>query len=152
MDSTIQNVLIDLKIVTLVEPKGKLYLLNGTLAVESKSFWMPLKRFINSSNRYTICQRIKQRILELETLFMQNHINDGWIRDEISKLIEPVKNGLSNLKETYASDSQMCVNLDLMTSRLNNISKIHLQNNPNSSILINPQNKCKKNNNNNNES
>lgn len=152
MDSTIQNVLIDLKIVTLVEPKGKLYLLNGTLAVETNSFWMPLKRFINSSNRYTICQRIKQRILELETLFMQNHINDGWIRDEISKLIEPVKHGLNNLKETYASDSQMCVNLDLMTSRLNNISKIHLQNNPNSPF--NPQNKYKKNNNNgnNNES
>ena len=146
MDSTIQNVLIDLKIVTLVEPKGKLYLLNGTLAVETNSFWMPLKRFINSSNRYTICQRIKQRIIELETLFIQNHINDGWIRDEISKLIEPVKHGLNNLKETYASDSQMCVNLDLMTSRLNNISKIHLQNNPNSSF--NPQNKYKKNNNN----
>jgi hypothetical protein len=127
MDTTIQNVLVDLKIISMVEPKGKLYLFNGVLAVESNSFWVPLKRYLYNSNRHAVCQRIKQRIIELETLFNQKHISEGWIRDEISKIIEPVKYGLSNLKETYSSDSQLCANFDLMMSRLDNISQSHLK-------------------------
>lgn len=126
MDTTIQNVIVDLKIVSMVEPNGKLYLYNGVLALEPLSFWVSFKRYMLNSNRHTISQRIKQRLLELETLFAQNHIKDGWIREEIIKIVEPVKNGLSNLKETYANDSQMCVNFDLMIARLNNIASTYL--------------------------
>lgn len=126
MDTTIQNVLVDLKIVSMVEPKGKLYLFNGVLAVETNSVWVPIKRYMYNSNRYAVCQRIKQRIMELETLFVNNHIADGWIREEVSKVVEPVKNGIANLKETYANDSQICANLDLMISRLNNVSNMYL--------------------------
>ena len=128
MDTTIQNVIVDLKIVSMVEPNGKLYLYNGVLALEPLTFWVSFKRYLLNSNRYTISQRIKQRLLELETLFAQKHIKDDWIRDEIIKIVEPVKNGLSNLKETYASDSQMCVNFDLMIARMNHIASTHLTN------------------------
>ena len=127
MDTAIQNILVDLKIISMVEPKGRLYLYNGVLAVESTSFWVPIKRYVYNSNRHAVCQRIKQRILELETLFHQKHIADSWIRDEISKLIEPVKYGISNLKETYSKDSQLCANLDLINSRLNNVSQTFLK-------------------------
>jgi hypothetical protein len=126
MDNTIQSVLVDLKIISMVEPNGKMCLYNGILYVEPTSLWLPFKRYLMSNNRYTMSQRIKQRIQELETLFLQNHIKDDWIKEEIMKLIEPLKNGIINLKDTYSNDSQMCANFDLMVSRINNINVIYL--------------------------
>jgi hypothetical protein len=126
MDNTIQSVLVDLKVVSMVEPNGKMCLYNGILYVEPTSLWLPFKRYLMSNNRYTMSQRIKQRIQELETLFSQNHIKDDWIKEEIMKLIEPLKNGIINLKDTYSNDSQMCANFDLMVSRINNINVIYL--------------------------
>ena len=126
MDSTIHNVLLDLKILSMVEPKGRLCLINGVLAVEPQTFWLPVKRYIWNIDRNILYQRIKQRALELETLFIQQMINEDWIKEEITKLIEPVRNGIRNLKETYATDSQMCAYLDLIVSRFNNISKTYL--------------------------
>jgi hypothetical protein len=126
MDNTIQSVLVDLKIISMVEPNGKMCLYNGILYVEPTSLWLPFKRYLMSNNRYTMSQRKKQRIQELETLFLQNHIKDDWIKEEIMKLIEPLKNGIINLKDTYSNDSQMCANFDLMVSRINNINVIYL--------------------------
>ena len=125
MDTTIQNIILDLKIVSMVEPKGRLCLINGVLAVEPQTFWLPLKRYLCNSDRHLVYQRIKQRVMELETLFVQNIIQENWIKDELTTLIEPVRNGIRNLKETYSNDSQMCAYLDLITSRFNHISKTY---------------------------
>lgn len=126
MDSTIHNIILDLKIVSMVEPKGRLCLINGVLAVESQTIWLPIKRYIWNSDRNLVYQRIKQRVLELETLFQQKIIQEDWIKEELTKLIEPVRNGIRNLKETYANDSQMCAYLDLIISRFNHISKTYI--------------------------
>ena len=88
MDSTIHNVLLDLKILSMVEPKGRLCLINGVLAVEPQTFWLPVKRYIWNIDRNILYQRIKQRVLELETLFIQQMINEDWIKEEITKLLE----------------------------------------------------------------
>ena len=127
MDSTIQNIIIDLKIISMLEPKGKLCMINGVLAVEAQSIWVPVKRYIYNNNRQSIFQRIKQRILELENLFSHKHICDGWIKNEFASLMEPVKLGLHHLKETYIEDSQLCANLDLIISRLNNIQNQYIE-------------------------
>ena len=116
--NTIQNILVDLKVVSMVEPTGKLCVHNGVLLVESFSILTPIKRYLSNNNRYTICRKIKYRIIELETLFLHNHIKEQWIKDEITRLIEPLKNGIMNLRENYSSDSQMCANFDLMISRI----------------------------------
>jgi hypothetical protein len=101
MDATVQKVLVDLKIVSLVQPKGRLRLSNEALAVEHPSLLTPIKRCLFHQNRILVCQRIRQRVVELETLLQQKHIDDNWILEEVVKLIEPLKQGLNNLKETY---------------------------------------------------
>jgi hypothetical protein len=128
MDSTIQNILLDLKILSMVDPNGRLHLQHGVLAVEPHAFWLPIKRYFASANRHSVYQRIKQRITELETLFQQNMIQEEWVKDEFKKLVEPVRSGIQNLKETYAVDSQMCAHLDLILSRFIHVSKTFLSN------------------------
>lgn len=126
MDATVQKVLVDLKIVSLVQPKGRLQLVDEALAVENASMMTPIKRFLFRQNRILICQRIRQRVVELETLLQQKQIDDSWILDEVVKLIEPLKQGVNNLKETYSTDSQVCVNLELITARINHLATTYL--------------------------
>lgn len=125
MDATVQKVLIDLKIVGLVQSKGRLRMANDALAVEIPSVFTPIKRYWLNDNRHAVCQRIKQRLVELELLLSQRHIEDPWIVEEVAKLLDPLKQGINNLKETYSRDSQVCVHLDLITSRINNLAKMY---------------------------
>ena len=125
MDAAVQKVLVDLKIVSLVQSKGRLRMVHDALAVETPSLLTPIKRYLYNDNRHAVCQRIKQRLVELETLLSQRHIEDPWIIEEVAKMLEPLKQGINNLKETYSQDSQVCVHLDLITSRINNLAKIY---------------------------
>jgi hypothetical protein len=126
MDSTIQNVLVDLKVIGMVEPDSKLHVSHGMLAVERTSFWSPLKRYWRNDNRQIVLQHIRQRFFELERSLAQREITDAWIRDELANLMEPVKCGVRNLHRTYATDSQLGANLELLCSRLDHITRTFL--------------------------
>lgn len=117
---TLQDIWIDFKIISMLEPARKLYINDDALALEPISLFSPIKRWLTNSNRRCVITRIKQRVEELESYFKQKDYTDpnDWVRVEIVKLIEPVKDGLSNLRETYADDSQMAANIELIIARL----------------------------------
>ena len=89
MDTATQELIVDLKVISLIEPNGKLYLNHGSFALESNSFLLPLKRYLYDINRYTICQKIHNRINELESLLKNKQIPEEWIKCEIAKMITP---------------------------------------------------------------
>jgi len=116
---TLQDIWIDLKIISMLEPARKLYIYEDSLALEPISYLSPIKRWLNNSNRRNVVQRIRQRVEELEAHFVKNDFNDlFWIKDEILKIIDDVKQGLINLQDTYNGDSQVKANLDLLIARL----------------------------------
>ena len=117
---TLQDIWIDFKIISMLEPARKLYINDDALALEPISLFSPIKRWLTNSNRRCVITRIKQRVEELESYFKQKDYTDpnDWVRVEIVKLIEPVKEGLKNLRETYADDSQMAANIELIIARL----------------------------------
>lgn len=125
MDESIQELLVDLKIISMVQPEGKMYLHGGMLALEPISMWQPIRRFLCNSNRTILSQKIKQRISELEVLLRDKHIKHQWMMDELHKLIEPVKNGICSLQQTYASDSQIQATFSLFLARIENIEQIY---------------------------
>lgn len=127
MDNTIRNIILDLKIITLVEPNGRLYLSKDTLAVERNLFYTSVKRFIMGDSRSIVIDRIKQRISELNYLLKNNHIIEGWLILELKALIEPLKNGLTNIKMTYNDDSQTCATIDIIISQIINMNEIYLE-------------------------
>lgn len=127
MEESIQELLIDLKIISMVEPQGKLYMHGGNLALEPVSLWQPVRRYLSNSNRGIVSQKIKQRIIELETLLKDQQIKQKWIMHELFVLLEPVKNGLSNLQQTYIQDSQINALFSLFLARLENIEKLYFK-------------------------
>lgn len=117
---TLQDIWIDFKIISMLEPSRKLYIHDGMLALEPLSVLSPIKRWLTNSNRRSVVTRIKQRAEELET-FCKSEAPLGeraWIKDDIIKLMDQVKNGLNNLRETYSDDSQMAANVELIIARL----------------------------------
>nr|QOI90643.1 hypothetical protein HWQ62_00512 [Pyramimonas orientalis virus] len=127
MDESINDMLLDLKILSMVQPDGKLYLINGVLALEPVSIFQPIRRYWSNNNRQTVSLRLKQRIMELEMLLLDKQIKHDWILREIENLIEPVKTGIGNLQETYSTDSQIKATFALFVSRLSNIQKMFFQ-------------------------
>lgn len=116
---TIQDIWIDFKIITMLEPARKLYIHDGMLALEPISVLSPVKRWLTNSNRRNVITRIKQRVEELESFCKNDSIGEQeWIRDDIIKIIDKVKTGLCNLRETYNDDSQMSANIELIIARL----------------------------------
>lgn len=116
---TLQDIWIDLKIISMLEPARKLYIYEDSLALEPISYLSPIKRWLNNSNRRNVVQRIRQRVEELEAQFVKNDFNNlFWIKDEILKILDSVKQGLLNLQETYDGDSQVRANIDLLIARL----------------------------------
>lgn len=127
MEESIQELLIDLKIISMVEPSGKLYMQGGNLALEPVSLWQPVRRYLSNSNRNIVSQKIKQRIVELETLLKDKQIKQDWILREIYIMFEPLKNGLCNLQQTYVNDSQIQAAFSLFLARLENIEKLYFK-------------------------
>lgn len=116
---TLQDIWIDFKIITMLEPTRKLYINDDALALEPISLFSPIKRWLTNSNRRCVIARIKQRLEELETYLKKKDYEDKeWVRVEIVKLIDPVKDGLVHLRETYSDDSQMAANIELIIARL----------------------------------
>lgn len=127
MEESIQELLIDLKIISMVEPNGKLYMQGGNLALEPVSLWQPVRRYLSNSNRNIVSQKIKQRIVELETLLKDKQIKQDWILREIYIMFEPLKNGLCNLQQTYVNDSQIQAAFSLFLARLENIENLYFK-------------------------
>ena len=137
MDITIQELIVDLKVISLIEPNGKLYLNHGSFALEINSFLLPIKRYLYTSfggarplgaydiNRYTICQKIHNRVNELESLLKNKQISQDWIKHEIAKMIKPMRKGLYNLQQTYITDSQIRASLDLIISLVEHIGNAY---------------------------
>ena len=125
MEESIQELLIDLKIMSMVEPNVKLYMQGGNLALEPVSIWQPVRRYLSNSNRTIVSHKIKQRIVELENLLKDNQIKQDWILQELFVMIEPLKSGLANLQNTYSSDSQIQAMFSLFLARLDNIEKVY---------------------------
>ena len=126
MNETLNEMLVDLKIISMVPVDGKLYMCNGSLALEPVSILQPVRRYLSNSNRHIVSMKIKQRIMELERFLSdQTQIKEEWILFVIEELIDPVKVGISNLQSTYSTDSQILAAFELYLARLANIYNTH---------------------------
>ena len=120
MDShPIEEILADMKIITLVQPNQKLYIADNRLALEREPGYIhALWRYLGNQTRRTVLSKIRQRVCELENYVTNNLIKEVWIQNEFVSLKQAVVKGLSNLQETYHDDSQTYVTLDIIIKRV----------------------------------
>lgn len=123
---TLQDIWIDLKIISMLEPTRKLYIVDDVLALEPISILAPLKRWLSNSNRRSVIQRIRQRVEDLETLLKKQDFDDKyWMVSEILRVLPSVKQGLANLQDTYVDDSQVRANIELIVARVDYILRMY---------------------------
>lgn len=123
MDESINGLLVDFTICSMVKTDSKLYLQDGNLALEPVSLFSPIRRFLSNSNRYSVTARLKQRIQELEQLLEDKQIKQDWVLNKLKDMMPNIKEGIRNLQATYSNDSQIAATLELIIARLDNLNK-----------------------------
>ena len=123
MDSQpIEEILADVKIIALLQPKQKLYIADNRLALEKESGYLPaLWRYLGNQTRRTVLSKIRQRVCELENYINNDLIKEPWIQSEFKSIKDSVIQGLGNLQETYQDDSQTYVSIDIIIKRIVNL-------------------------------
>lgn len=125
MDSQpIEEILADMKIISLVQPNQKLYIADNRLALEQECGYLhAIRRYFGNQTRRTVLSKIRQRVCELENYVNNKLIKEEWIHNEFVRLKDGVKEGLMNLQQTYKDDSQTFVTLDIIVKRVDNMFK-----------------------------
>lgn len=150
-DSLIQNLIVNLKVLSKVEEDGKVSSTGQSLQIEiSNKWWMQtLKRTLYGDNRnidYDFINNIINQTIECSRMlitdmtttielgidrirsntkdrFVNNWLDLGFLRDGLHDSI----NGINNLIKTYRKDQTIVAKLEVMINRINTeVRKINL--------------------------
>ena len=107
----IDNIITNLKIISLVKIDEKLSIRKGHLQIDNSSNFQFLKRWFNRDSRDFILLFIKDLIRNISALFERIHTykNKEWILSRVFMEMEQATIGLDNLKTTYSTDAVMVV-------------------------------------------
>ena len=107
----IDNIITNLKIISLVKIDEKLSIRKGHLQIDNSSNFQFLKRWFNRDSRDFILLFIKDLIRNISSLFERIHTykNKEWILSRVFMEMEQATIGLDNLKTTYSTDAVMVV-------------------------------------------
>ena len=120
----LEEILMDLKIVSMLQPNQKLYINNNRLALDTSpmsSWTTKIWRYFGNQTRRNVLHKIRQRIGELENYINNKLIQENWIEDEFKSLKPNILQGLQNMQSTYESDSQTVVCIDILSKRIENL-------------------------------
>ena len=113
-EESIDNIITNLKIISLVKVDEKLSIRKGHLQIDNSSNFQFAKRWFHRDSRDIILLFIKDLIRNITLLFDKiNCYNDSlWILKRILLEMENAKIGLVNLRSTYLSDAVMVVKFE----------------------------------------
>ena len=113
-EESIDNIITNLKIMSLVKVDEKLSIRKGHLQIDNSSNIQFLKRWFYRDSRDIILLFIKDLIRCISTLFDKlNCYNDNqFVLNRILEEMDNAKMGLINLKTTYSTDAVMVVKFE----------------------------------------
>lgn len=119
IDSTIAS----LKIIGMVPKSGKLALRKGQLALDIPDKSQSLRRWVNGDSRDITMMHLRNTINSAikicKSLLTATNLElAAWTLSRMINEMENCETGLQNLKTTYANDSMMTANLDVLADRL----------------------------------
>lgn len=124
MEHTLEEILMDFKIVSMLQPSQKLYVNDNRLALDtSKASHMIPKiwRYLGNHTRRNVLHKIRQRVTELENYMKNDLIPEPWISEEFKQIKEKLIQGLKHMQTTYETDSQTVVYIDVIIKRVENL-------------------------------
>ena len=112
-EELIDNIITNLKIISLIQPNEKLSIRKGHLNIDRGYNLRFLKRWLYGDNRHDILKFIKDLFKNIQQLKNEERLTIEFEKVEI---------GLKNLKITYSDDSVINVNIDNIIYKMNNLS------------------------------
>ena len=113
-EDSIDNVITNLKIISLIKVDEKLSIRKGHLQIDNSSNFQFFKRWFYRDSRDIVLLFIKDLIRNIYNLFNKiNCYNDNQVvLNRVLEEMESAKTGLINLKLTYATDPVMVVKFE----------------------------------------
>ena len=123
-EDLVDNTITNLKIIGMVQKNGRLCVRRGQLTLETDAYFQLLRRWVHKDSRMHALMHIRNTINNAVSLCRD--ISAGkyevqmkaWTLAQLSKELSNCQTGLINLKTTYADDSVMVANLDVILNRL----------------------------------
>ena len=121
----VDNTIANLKIISMVQKNQKLCVRKGQLTLEKGDKFEFIRRWLNNDSRDIILLHIRNIINNAVKIakslpdvpIINSHVKE-WTLKKIYEEMEQAENGMINLKTTYANDSIMIANLDVLIDRL----------------------------------
>jgi hypothetical protein len=122
--STLENILLNLKMVALIKADDKLYLEDGLLKIDTPTIMQGISRWMNDYSRLKTMEDIDLLINEtniyVDTNFEKEDRTEEDNRDCQKILVEVSKSvtGIQNLKITYRNDTFIQSKLDVINEKI----------------------------------
>jgi glycerol-3-phosphate responsive antiterminator len=118
-EESIDNIITNLKIISLVKVDEKLSIRKGHLQIDTSSNIQFIRRWFFRDSRDIILLFIKDLIRNISSLFdkINNYKDTVWILSRIITEMENAKCGLLNLKTTYSTDPIMVVKFENVNTK-----------------------------------
>lgn len=117
MATTIEKLLINLRVISQIQPYQKINAKSEFLSIEYYNWFVSLARWVRTDDRQTCLKRLNEIITE-----SKNILNNKDIKKEYEKRIKTsLKNcitGLENLKKTYENDITTISYLELLIDNI----------------------------------
>lgn len=123
----VQDMLTELRVVSLIPEEGKLCIRNNMLTIENKAWYTPIRRFLFMEHRKQIMTHIQHLLDDLENFLKMSSSIEPWIYQEINTVYPKFQEGLTNMRHTYTDDAQTIALLELMKARFDNIVCVYIK-------------------------
>lgn len=120
----IDNILINLKIISMLQKGEKLCVRKGILAKDSDDHFQSIRRWVHKDSRDSIMLHIRNTILnaiKLSKDILKGNIQldmKDWTLYKLNEEMKASERGLENLKTTYMNDSVVYASIDTLIARL----------------------------------
>lgn len=121
--NTLDNILINLKIIGKIKAEDRLSTKKGILSFEPKGYFQFIRRWYHADSRTSAVEYIKSVVDQINEIITQKEINitsnmNERIKNTISNDIQHAIKGLENFKLTYKNDVSLQAKIDILIDKL----------------------------------
>lgn len=118
-EESIDNIITNLKIISLAKVDEKLSIRKGHLQIDNSSNFQFIKRWFFRDSRSFILLYLKDLIRNISSLFdkIESYKDSLWVITRVLSEMDNAKSGLINLKTTYSTDPIMVVKFENINTK-----------------------------------
>ena len=125
----VDNVLANLKVISMVKEGGRLRLIRGQLSTDCPSPFQPVRRWIYGDTRTMMVSHVRGiihnaiNIVKIENMVLVTENQDEeriWITKKIVEALVSSQVGIKNLMNTYEHDAVVVCALEVLLDKIHN--------------------------------